>query len=326
MRAMLLAAGLGERMRPLTELLAKPVLPVLGRPLVHWTLESLRAAGVTDVVVNTHHLPETLRAALGDGRRFGLRLRWSHEPEILGTGGGLRRARALLGDGPVLVVNGDVLFGFDLRRLVAGHAASGALATLALQPNPDPRLYPPVVTDERGRVLSIRGRPAARPGRAWLFAGVHVLDARLLERLPEGPSDSIEALYLPLLAEGAPLRGVQPRGAWYDLGRPALYLRAQRELLRRRWRGLASPLVAPGARVQRGARVRASVVGQGSTVAAGAVVQGSVLWPGARVGAGARVSASILATGAWVEPGAVVAGRLLAVVAGRALDLPLEGA
>lgn len=323
---MLLAAGLGERMRPLSELLAKPVLPVLGRPLVHWTLERLRAAGVTDVVVNTHHLPETVRAALGDGRRFGLRLRYSHEPQILGTGGGPRRARAWLGDEPVLVVNGDVLFGFDLRRLVEQHRRSGALVTLALRPNPDPRRYPPVVTDPDGRVLSIRGRPRARRGAASLFAGVHVLAPRLYERLSDGPSDVIDALYLPLLEEGALLRGLRPRGAWYDLGRPALYLRAQLELLRRRWRGLASPLLAPGARVHPQARVLASVLGAGSVVGPGAVVRGSVLWAGARVGAGARVSGSILAAGARVEPGERVDGRLRARVAGRAVDEALEGA
>lgn len=324
MRAMLLAAGLGERMRPLSELLAKPVLPVLGRPLAHWTLDRLRAAGVTDVVVNTHHLPETVRAALGDGRRLGLRLRYSHEPEILGTGGGPRRARALLGDEPVLVVNGDVLFGFDLRRLVEGHRRSGALVTLALRPNPDPRRYPPVVTDAAGRILSIRGGPRPGRGTAWLFAGVHVLAPRLYERLAEGPSDVIEALYLPLLAEGALLRGVRPRGAWYDLGRPAPYLRAQLTLLRRGWQGLPSPLVAPGARVQRGARVRASVLGAGSVVGPAALVQGSLLWAGARVGAGARVSGSILASGARVAPGERVSRRLRAVVGGQDVDVPLE--
>lgn len=321
---MLLAAGLGERMRPLSELVAKPVLPVLNRPLVHWTLDRLRAAGVREVVVNTHHLAGSVRAALGDGRRLGLRIVYSHEPHILGTGGGPRQARALLGDEPLLVVNGDVLFDFDLRRLLELHRRSGALATLALARNPDPRRYGPVVTDARGRILAIKGRPRARRGTLSLFTGVQVLDPRLFERLPAGRSDSVDDLYIPLLAAGALLRGVRLRGAWYDLGRPSLYRQAQLALLRRRWRGLASPLVAARASVHRTARVRASVIGPASTVGAGAAVDGSVLWDGVRVEAGARVRGSILGAGAVVPSGERVSGRLRARVAGLEVDLPLE--
>ncbi|HSD28816.1 MAG TPA: nucleotidyltransferase family protein, partial [Vicinamibacteria bacterium] len=130
MKAMVLAAGLGLRMRPLTLLRAKPVLPVLNRPLLHWTMERLARAGVRDVVVNLHHLPETITGALGTGRRFGLRIRYSHEPVILGTGGGPRAVRGLFGRGPLLIVNGDVLFELDVRRVLAAHSATGAVATL----------------------------------------------------------------------------------------------------------------------------------------------------------------------------------------------------
>ena len=147
MKAMVLAAGLGTRMRPLSDLLAKPALPVLNRPLLHWTLELLARHGIRDVLVNTHHRPETVERAVGSGRRFGLRVRYAHEPEILGSGGGPRKVRAFLGDEPALLVNGDCVFDFDLTRLVRRHRRSGALATLALKPNPDPRRYRPVVCD-----------------------------------------------------------------------------------------------------------------------------------------------------------------------------------
>ena len=301
MKAMVLAAGLGLRMRPLTLLRAKPVLPVLNRPLLHWTMERLATAGVTHVVVNLHHLPETITTVLGTGRRFGLVIRYSDEPILLGTGGGPRAVRDLFGDEPLLVVNGDVLFDFDLRRLLAAHRASGALATLALRRNPVPYAYSPVVSNRAGRILSIAGRPTPTRGAVTMFASVHVLDPSLLDRLPEGASDSVLDLYIPLLAEGAHLHGVRTRGAWYDFGRPSLYRDAQLRLLP--GRGRDRVLVDGKARVAATARLRRSVVGRGARVAGGARVERSVLWDGAVVEAGARVSGAILATGAVVRAG-----------------------
>lgn len=292
---MVLAAGLGLRMRPLTLLRAKPVLPVLNRPLLHWTLERLARHGVTEVVINLHHLPQTVTAAVGDGRAFGLGVTYVREKRILGTAGGPRAVRDFFGDEPFLLVNGDVLFDFDLARLVRRHRAAGVRATLALRPNRDPRTYGPVVTGPDGRIRSLAGRPRRARGRVSLFTGVHVLDPALLDRLPPGASDGVRDLYAPLVAAGERLLGVRVRGAWYDLGRPSLYLAAQVRTLRAR-----RALVHPSARVARGARVVGSVVGARSRIAAGAAVEGSVLWEGARVEAGARVRGSIVATGAVV--------------------------
>jgi len=311
MKAMVLAAGLGLRMRPLSRLRAKPVLPVLNRPLLHWTLESLARHGVTEVVVNTHHQAASVRRAVGDGRAFGLRVAYSHERRILGTAGGPRRVRRFFGNEPFLLVNGDVFFDFDLASLVARHRASGALATLALRPNPDPRLYGPVVTARDGRVVSILGKPAPGRGTVSLFAGVHVLEPSLLDRLPaRGASDSVRDLYIPALAHGARLLGVRAKGAWYDLGTPALYRTAQIALLAAGRGGDAGSLVDPTAEIGPDARVVRSVVGPGCRIGAGASVVESVLWEKVRVGASARVSGSVLAAGTRVEAGARATGRL----------------
>jgi mannose-1-phosphate guanylyltransferase len=299
MKAMVLAAGLGERMRPLTLLRAKPVLPVLNRPLLHWTLGRLARAGVSEVMVNLHHLPETVEAALGDGRRFGLRIRYSRETAILGTGGGPRKLRNFFGEEPFLVVNGDVLFDFDLKELLARHRASGVKATLALRRNPGG--YTAVVTDRRGGILSIGGRPRPARGTRSMFASVHVMDPALLDRLPEGASDSMGDLYIPLLAEGAHLLGVRTRGAWYDLGRPSLYRDAQLRLLP--GRGRERSLVDPGARMASGVRPRRSVIGAGARVGRGALVERSVLWNGAVVEPGARVRGSIVTSGGVIRGG-----------------------
>ena len=301
MKAMVLAAGVGQRMRPLTLLRAKPVLPVLNRPLLHWTLARLARAGVREIVVNLHHLPDTVTSALGDGRAFGLRVLYSREPTILGTAGGPRAVRDFFGDAPFLLVNGDVLFDFDLKRLVARHVSSGACATLALRANPGG--YTAVVTDRRGRILSIGGRPRPARGTSSMFASVHVVDPALLDRLPAGASDSVQDLYVPLLAEGAHLLGVRTRGAWYDLGRPSLYRDAQLRLVPGKGRDRA--LVDPEARVAPGVRPRRSVIGAGARVGAGAGVERSVLWEGAVVEPGARLSGAIVATGGVVRTGEV---------------------
>jgi NDP-sugar pyrophosphorylase family protein len=299
MKAMVLAAGLGLRSRPLTLLRAKPVLPVLNRPLLHWTFEHLARHGVDDVVVNLHHLPDTVSEVLGDGRQFGVRLRYSREDKILGTAGGPRAVRDLFGSEPLLLVNGDMLFDFDLGRLVKRHRASGARATLALLPNPDVKRYGPVTTDVSGRVLSIAGMPRRARGTRSLFTGVHVLDPALLDRLPEGPSDSVRDLYIPLVAEGERLQGVRLRGAWYDLSRPSQYRDAQLRLVP--GQGRDRVLLHPEAQVSPSARLRRSVVGPEARVGADALVQRSILWDRATVENGARVDGSVVVSGARVR-------------------------
>jgi NDP-sugar pyrophosphorylase family protein len=299
---MILAAGLGVRMLPLTALVAKPVLPVLNRPLLHWTLERLRRSGVRDVLINTHYLPRSVRRAVADGRALGLRVTWSHEREILGTGGGPRAARRFFGDSEALLVNGDAWFDFDLRALLRRHRESGALATLALRPNPDPERYGPVVTGPRGVIRSLAGLPQPAAGTLSLFTGVHILEPAILERLGPGPSDSVRDLYAPLVGEGERLLGVRVRGAWYDFGVPSSYLASQMTLLRG-LRGRGRNLLDPQASVEPGARVESAVVGARARVARGAHVRGSVLWDGVVVEPGARVERSVLATGVRVMAG-----------------------
>jgi len=300
---MVLAAGLGLRMRPLTLLRAKPALPVLNRPLLHWTLDLLAHHGVTEVVINVHHLPATVMRAVGDGRDFGLDVTWSRERRILGTGGGPRKVRAFFGDEPFFLVNGDVVFDFDLTDMLERHRAAGARATLALAANPEPRRYSSIVTGAGGWVRSLARLPRPARGQPSLFTGVHVLDPSLLDRLPEAASDIVRDLYAPLIDDGEDILGVRMRGAWYDLGSPSLYLRSQLSMLSTGFRGLGrGPLIHPAARIHPRARVTRSVVGPSAVVGEGAEVAGSILWDRVRIGAGARVRGSILATGSQVEP------------------------
>ena len=170
--ALVLTAGLGTRLRPLTLVRAKPAVPIAGEPLVRRIITWLRAAGVSDLVLNLHHLPETIASVVGDGSDLDVRVRYSWEqPAVLGTAGGPRRALPLLGSGTFLIVNGDTLTDVDVPALVASHQASNALVTLALVPNDQPQKYGGVVFDAESRVTGfVRPRRSAR-GRLVPFRG-----------------------------------------------------------------------------------------------------------------------------------------------------------
>lgn len=296
MKAVILAAGFGERMRPLTEKLAKPVLPVLNEPLIVRTLRAIRKAGIREVAINLHYRPETVRAAIPPDP-FGLKIRFSREAKILGTGGALRKLRAWIGREPVLVINGDVVFDFDLARLVRSHHDAQSLATLILRENPDAELYKPVLVDGRQRIVAMRGKPAGRTGRALMFASVHVIEPVALARLPAGASDLVEHLYIPLLREGSHLQGVREKGAWFDLGNPATYLASQVRLLADTRRRRAA-LIDPSVRLGRGTRITRSVAGPGCVLEENARIDGSVLWDDVVVARGTTVRGCVVMSGA----------------------------
>jgi len=299
-RAFVLAAGLGTRLRPLTETWPKPAVPFLGAPLLRRTFAVLARAGVHHVALNTHHLPEVMeRVAREEGDRRALAVTTVHEPVIQGTGGGIRGLqRALPGDDVVIAWNGDILFAPDLSSLVAEHGASGAAATMVLLPVPPGRGYGVVEIDAGGRVRRIgRPGPSPLPGcTAWHFSGVHLLSPRVFEAMTAaGPEDINRDVYPRLFGEGG-VRGVVVDAPWSDLGSAATYLEAQADLLLGRVPdplgpesplagAVGGPLVEPGARVDPTAKVAPDVfVAAGVEVPAAAQLRAAALLPGAIVG------------------------------------------
>jgi len=233
MKAMVLAAGLGTRLRPLTETLPKPLLPVAGRPILEWNLLLLKRHGITEVIINLHHLGEQIVRALGDGARLGLRLAYSHEPTLQGTGGGIKQAAPFLKGGPFLVLNGDTLSACDLTALFAAHRASRSLATLAVRDDPEASTWGPVTLDGRGRILQIKGAPPLAEPRATLpacmFAGIQVMEQAVLDAIPPGPGSIID-VYESLLRQGRPLHGYRMSGYWSDIGTQERYAQVQRDV------------------------------------------------------------------------------------------------
>lgn len=231
MKAMILAAGLGTRLRPLTNRTPKPLLPVAGTPLIVWNLLLLRRHGILDVIINLHHLGSVIQQALGDGATIGMRLAYSHEPVILGTGGGIKQAEPFFGGEPFLVLNGDTLLELDLGSLMQFHREGGALATMVVRQDPDADRWGAVEMDERRRVVRINGRglPDVAASCTRMFAGVHVMASALLREVPADRETSIIDAYVREIGRGASILGFDMTGYWSDVGTPERYAQVQRD-------------------------------------------------------------------------------------------------
>lgn len=305
---MILAAGLGTRLRPLTEELPKPLVPVGNRPLIAWSLALLARAGVERVAVNLHHLGASIEQSLGDGSGFGVRITYSPEDPILGTGGGVARMRGFLQDGTFYLLNSDVLCGVDLQAVLDFHRERGAVSTMVVRPFPSGAGFTPLEIDEEGWMVTFKS--ARRPPRGAtmpvMFCGVHVLEPVVFDYLPaRGFSCINDQAAARMIEDGLDVAAYLETGPWYDLGTPGAYLRANRDLalgrvamtqIDARGRRLdQAVLLGDGVRLEEGARLGPEViVGDGCVVGAGARVARSVLWPGARVGPGERVDGMIV--------------------------------
>jgi NDP-sugar pyrophosphorylase family protein len=290
--ALLLTAGLGTRLRPLTEVRAKPAIPVAGVPLVRRIIAWLVANGVTDLVLNLHHLPDTLTARVGDGSDLSARVRYSWEqPAVLGSAGGPRQALPIIGVETFLIVNGDTLTDVDPGALAAAHASSRALVTLALVPNVEPHRYGGVRLDADGAVTGFARRGPAALG-SYHFIGVQVASAEVFRSLPAGQAvSSIGGLYDEVLAAhpGA-VRGYVCRAQFWDVGTPLDYVKT------------SAAFNADPAGVDRGRRV---------CVDPSARIARSILWDDVEVGPDAVVEDCIVTDGAHVPAGAVYRRAIL---------------
>ncbi|MBW8878173.1 MAG: NDP-sugar synthase [Acidobacteria bacterium] len=315
-RALVLAAGLGTRLRPLTEQLPKPLLPVRGVPILGHTLTQLAALGCEAAAVNLHYLGEQIRQRFGDAHA-GMPLTWSEEPELRGTLGALQPLKDFFAPADlVLLVNGDSLCRWPLRKLVRRHLAGGALATLLLSSRADPAVFGGGVgVDRAGRILSFRpGDPErGEVARRYVFAGAHVFSPNLLVRVGPGKADVVRDLYVPMLEAGERIASVVFAGRWHDLGTPQRFLDATLDWARaegpeRLWR---RSWISPEAGLGAGSQVRRASVEAGARVGEGARVERSILMPGARIGKGSVVLESILGFGAAVPPGTWVERRII---------------
>lgn len=320
MQVMILAAGRSTRLGSIGMALPKPLLPICGYPAISYGIELCRRAGLTDIIINLHHHGDKIGQTLGDGGRWGVRLRYSYEEELLGTGGGLWKARQMFSPGPVLVLNGKVAADVDLGKVVGAHqqAPQGTLATMVVREDPKPELWAPIGVDATGMVLSIRGKRAERtalgPILPRMFTGIHIIEPALLDRLPEGIADVIGDAYIPALLAGGRIQSVTMKGYFAEHSTPERYLAGNLDLLQNSelLPHAPGPLVGvdSGAQVDPTARILPPV-----RIAAGAVIEaGAVVGPLAVVCGGGRVAARAEVARSVVWPGATATGNVLGAI------------
>jgi NDP-sugar pyrophosphorylase family protein len=291
--AMILAAGLGTRLQPLTDVRAKPAVPVAGRPLARRIIERLAAGGITDIVLNLHHRPETIARVLGDGSDLGVRLRYSWEqPALLGSAGGPRLALPILGVDTFWLVNGDTLARLDFRDMAARHRQARARVTLAVVPNPEPHKYGGVLVDPSGSVTGFVPRGPAAAG-TWHFIGVQLVEAEVFRPLRSGePAATIGGLYDALIAsDPGAIAAYTCDAEFRDIGTPADYVETSRALMAEAsgdgWLGRA-------VRIDPTARVHETIVWDDVSIGPGAVVDRSIVTDGVAVPARAEYHDAIL--------------------------------
>ncbi|HXG18486.1 MAG TPA: NDP-sugar synthase [Methylomirabilota bacterium] len=217
MRAMILAAGFGTRLQPLTNTTPKALVPVAGRPLIEYGLLFLRSQGITEVVINLHHLGEKIRAALGDGSLYGLRIIYSPEDPILESGGGIKKAQPLLAGDTFIVLNCDTILDLDLQEVLAFHQRKRAIATLVLRPDPNAAQYGVLAINSSGQIRRIRDQALAviEPVSPYMFTGLQILEPRVFAFMPElKPFSTTRETYPRLLLAGETLYGFVHSGPW----------------------------------------------------------------------------------------------------------------
>ena len=301
-QAFILGAGLGTRLRPLTQRLPKPLVPLFHRPLADWALAACAAAGIQRFAINTHHLPDAwdnfgnaapspARPLLGangvpaHARNWqGCELTLFHEPVLLETGGGLKNIARWMGDEAVLVHNGDIFSTLPLARLIAAHEASGLPVTLALRSNGDAKH---IALDASGnRCTDIRGRLGRGEG-THVFSGIYCVSPAFLGLLPADEKASVIPAFLQLAGAGLLGAIILDDGIWLDIGDRNAYLQAHRSLQ-------LGPALHPNAIIEVGAHIERSVVGPGARVRSGALLRDSVIWPGCQVAEDAVLDACVV--------------------------------
>lgn len=307
MKAFLLGAGLGERLRPLTQDMAKPVMPVVGAPLLRHTLRWLKKNGVEEVIINLHYLPESVKevaSKVGD-----MQITYSYEPEILGTAGGLKKVEDQLGDGTFIMTNTDILIDLDLKDAIEYHKTKKALATMVLSPAKGAALTR-IGLDKKGRIVESDGK--------MNFVGLHIFEKEIFDYIPHRVYEEIyPTIYRKLLSEKEGVYGYPFTGYWQHLGTFEGYLQAHRDILRKK---IDIPLryeeVKKGLWIGEGARIPLSaemippvVIGEGVSVGKYSTVGPyAVIGPGVSIAKGSNIMNSVVLEGAKIQEGVKIAG------------------
>jgi mannose-1-phosphate guanylyltransferase len=320
--AILLVGGRGTRLAPLTDAIAKPMLPVGGVPFIAHQIAQAQAAGINKIVLATSYLAQTFTDYFGDGSDFGVDLIYAVEESALGTGGAIRNAAEFLSgtpDSSIVIFNGDVLSGHDLPGQIAAHQSSNADVTLYLTKVKDARAYGCVPCDQSGRVLDFLEK-MENPITDLINAGCYIFKRSIIDQIPANKVVSVERETFPnLLKSGANIRGFIDNSYWLDVGTPQALLTASRDLAIGK---ISSPavvnkindcVISPSARIDSTAKISGgSTIGDAVTVEAGVEIIGSIISDGAQISANSQIKSSILGRAVVVGDSAQIIGSVVA--------------
>jgi len=285
MKAMILAAGLGTRLRPLTANRPKALIPVANKPIIGRTIDYLKGHGVKKLVVNAHHHYQQIVDYLDGGKAFGLMIDVRVEPEILGTGGGIKNTADFWDDEPFIVINSDILTNINLEHAYAYHRKSGSLITLILH---DCEPFNQIDVDSNGNITHI----SQKIGKGRLaFTGIHIMEPEILSHIPDGRFSDIIDCYLKLIQSGRSIRAYMSEGHyWRDIGSVNSYIKANRDLLDDK-----PFLIGHGCHTESSVKLQQwAVVGEKTHMEKDVEIKRSILWDNVRVREGSRIIDSIV--------------------------------
>jgi mannose-1-phosphate guanylyltransferase/phosphomannomutase len=338
---MILAAGLGSRLRPLTTYLPKPLVPILNRPLLWHLITQIRRAGIHEIAVNLHYRGAQIRAWLGCGERLGVEVTYSEEAELLGSAGGVRRVRDFFGNEPALIVHGDILFDVDLSAVIQYHHSRAAQATLVLHPAHHRYSYGKIRVNAQGQIAQFVDQCApwiSGPLVDTVFTGVQILDPAVLDAIPTACAAALTTdVYPGLLTKASRFYGYLMPGYWSDIGTPRRYWETNMDAVSGRvgaavrippdeddWQArlsrhrITSSSVHPPMAIQSGLGWRNHprlgpevVVGEACELAEDVYIARSVLWPRVRVGRGVRIEGSIVTNDVAIPDGSHLVGKIV---------------
>lgn len=324
MKGIIIAGGLGTRLRPLTYQRPKPLVPVANRPFLEYQVALLRKHGIDDIVFATNYMAEKIEGHFGDGSRFGVRMRYALEDTPLGTGGAIRNAADLFPGEAVAVFNGDVMTDFDITKILHFHHERKAIATITLAEVPSPHPFGILILNEEGRVLEWRepseeakkalaaDHDVVPTGKDLINAGFYVLEPEFIARIQPGVPSSVERdIYPPLLREQGPVYGIAPGGFWMDVGRAEQLLIATQAVVSGQVK-----TATPGLPVGEGTTVAPSawmngqtVIGRHCRIGDGARLENCILMDNVTIGNRVRLTNLIVDEGATIEDETAIEGR-----------------
>jgi NDP-sugar pyrophosphorylase family protein len=336
-KAMILAGGLSTRLYPLTKSVPKPLVPVAGVPNAALLMHYLKAFGFDEIAINVHYLADAIVERLGDGSRYGVKLHYSYEPELLGSAGGLKQVQSFFGAEPFVVIGCDEVTDIPLDAVLAFHRDRDAIATIGLVECDDVEHYGVVVLDDRGKIVGFQEKPPRGTERSKLAnTGVYIFSPEIFERIPTGEFfDFGKQVFPALQRDGEPFYGFEARGAyWADIGTPGEYRRASYDVVSGVVRvphtqpdGIdPSARLGSNVRIEGAVRIGAaaeiadgvsivgpSVVGDGVRIGSAARLERTILWDGAQIGARASLRETVVGAGYVVPAEARLDGLLVAL-------------